>query len=180
MIWRIFWSSHQRFFKELAICSKIPYLADDALKSVEQGCCVIFGLQSTGDAAMQTLLDQVNHYPEMQFASPLSTVAAVMRNFVQNHFPVKQAPPEPPKLPDQPPGASAPLEEVQRYFLLQREAERIKALPAPQPIPELVEIRSGLLNKISTINLPPNPLDDLVRLSLSYMCNCCAPTFKSP
>jgi hypothetical protein len=160
MIWRIFWSSHQRFFKELAICAKIPYLAKDAKRMAAQNCCVIFGLQSTGDAGMQSILEQ---NPNMeQFPALLSTVGAVMINFIQNHFPVAQGPPEISKLPDQPPPPNASFEEKCHYALLLQEMDRIKNIPPPQAIPELVAIRHELLLHAKSIELPPNPLDDLI------------------
>ena len=161
MIWRVFWSAHQRFFKELAICSKIPYLATDALKLAEEGHQIIFGLQGTGEAAMESLLEQVKYYPGMKFSSPMSTCKAIMSNFLLKHFPIRPGKPEPPKLGD-PPGPSASVEEIQRYFILQRQAEMIKNMPPPEPIPDLVNIQMDLMNKIKEINLPPNPLDDLI------------------
>ena len=39
---------------------------------------------------------------------------------------------------------------------------RILAMPAPQPIEELVQMRQTLLDDIETLDLPPNPLDDLI------------------
>lgn len=159
MIWRTFWSSHQRFFKELAICAKIPHLAKDAKRMAAKGCSVIFGLQTTGDASMQSILDQYRN--KEQFPSLLSSVRAIMINFVQSHFPVKCGRLEPPTLPD-PPGTSASLDEKRMYLLMVREAERISALPLPQPIPELMFMRKELLDRIQCIPLPPNPLDDLI------------------
>ena len=44
-VWGTFWAAHQRCFKELAICAKVPFLARDALQHIHQeGCCVVFGL----------------------------------------------------------------------------------------------------------------------------------------
>jgi hypothetical protein len=159
MIWRIFWSSHQRFFKELAICAKIPYLAEDAKRMAARDCSIIFGLQSTGDASMQSILEQYKN--KEQFPSLLSSVRAIMINFAQYHFPVAPGPPEPPKVPD-PPGANASLDHYRRYILLQREAELVATLPPPQPMPELVAKRKEFLDRIQSMPLPPNPLDDLI------------------
>lgn len=141
-----------------AICSKIPYLAEDAKRMVAKGCCVLFGLQSTGDASMQSILEQ-NKDTE-RFPALLSTVAAVMTNFISSHFPVAPGRPEVPKVSELPSFAS--VEEQRRYLLLKREAERIQNMPDPQPLPELVATRQNLLNRIQTIQLPPNPLDDLI------------------
>lgn len=47
-LWRIYWSAHQRFFKEIAICAKISYVVADARSQLDAGNSVIIGLQSTG------------------------------------------------------------------------------------------------------------------------------------
>eukprot|EP00980_Cylindrotheca_fusiformis_P021383 scaffold8259_cov143-Cylindrotheca_fusiformis.AAC.1 len=159
MIWRTFWSAHQRFFRELTVCAKIPHLAQDAKRMAAKGCSIIFGLQTTGDSSMQSILEQ--YRKEEQFPGLLSSAKATMVNFVQNHFPVAPGNPEPPIVPVQP-NSNASLEDQRRYILIQREAERISSLPAPLPIPELVARRAELLDRIQSIDLPPNPLDDLI------------------
>jgi len=45
MIWRAFWSAHQRFFKEMAICAKVPFVAENAKIMLAKGNSVIIGLQ---------------------------------------------------------------------------------------------------------------------------------------
>lgn len=49
-MWAQFWSAHQRFFKYLCISAKVGYAVQLAKKSIEDGKCVIIGLQSTGEA----------------------------------------------------------------------------------------------------------------------------------
>ena len=181
-VWGIFWAAHQRFFKELAICAKVPFLAKDALKHIhEEGCCVVFGLQGTGEASMQSLLlahsnnnnneDEKkkqhpksnrfhpNHNAEKCFPALMSTVAACLTNFVKQHFPVAPPPPDPPSLPKHPPTSDI---ERQRYATIQAEIDRIRGLPPPQPIPFLVQKQQLLLEAVRHMNLPPNPLDDLI------------------
>jgi len=142
MLWRIFWSAHQRFFKEMAVCAKIEFLANDAMQVVSEGCyCVVIGLQSTGEAGMQSLLEtygktssfrlQDQHFPHL-----LSTLKASLISFVMNHFPTKPAP--------------------------SIKKDSLESLPLPEPIDELVQMRQGLLDAIENLNLPPNPLDDLI------------------
>lgn len=45
-----FWGAHQRFFKYLCIGAKVSHAVELAKKSIEDGKCVIIGLQSTGEA----------------------------------------------------------------------------------------------------------------------------------
>ena len=46
----LFWSAHQRFFRSLCIASKVDKAVSLAKKALEDGHCVIIGLQSTGEA----------------------------------------------------------------------------------------------------------------------------------
>ena len=165
-LWGTFWAAHQRCFKELAICAKIPFLANDALQHIENNCCVVFGLQGTGEAGMQSLLSEYDAPSNSKlapvvktFPSLMSTVSACLTNFVKQHFPVAPFPPDMPFLPKQ-----APTTDQERmvHAAIQAEIHRIQALPAPQPIPMLVEKRQLLLEAVRHMNLPANPLDDLI------------------
>lgn len=161
LIWPTFWSAHQRFFKELAICAKVPYLCRDALQQVQQGRCVVIGLQSTGEAGMQSLLETYGHIEDEKFPALLSTLQATLKNFVVKNFPVTSKPLEAPKLPDAPPSTE---EETQQYLRIKAEIDRIAALPAPKPNPVLMKLRQTLLDAIETLDLPPNPLDHITDL----------------
>jgi hypothetical protein len=182
-IWRTFWAAHQRFFKELAICAKVPFLAKDAYKLIhEEGCCVVFGLQGTGEAGMQSLMaitegennhngsnnkkksthnNRKNQLPEdtKRFSTLMSTVEAGLTNFVLQHFPVTLPSPEVPTLPNR-----LPINEEERlqYAIIQASITRIKSMPPPEPHPVLIAKRQVLLDAIRNMDLPPNPLDDLI------------------
>ncbi|KAL3940125.1 MAG: hypothetical protein SGBAC_005264 [Bacillariaceae sp.] len=158
-LWGTFWSAHQRFFKELAICCKIPLLAKDAKRMVAEGHCVIFGLQTTGDASMQNILANGGHLQE--FPTLISSSQNIMSNFLQTHFPVKPLPMEPPTLPNDP-GVNAPQYQRELYLLMKARADAIARLPPPAIVPEFVAIRQALLTRIDSISFPPNPLDDLI------------------
>ena len=43
------WGAHMRFFKALLMSSKVPHLARLATRAVDDGNCVVVGLQSTGE-----------------------------------------------------------------------------------------------------------------------------------
>ena len=49
-MWGQFWASHQRFFKYMCIAAKVPEVIKLARKALEDGKCVVIGLQSTGEA----------------------------------------------------------------------------------------------------------------------------------
>ena len=183
-LWRAFWSAHQRFFKELCICAKLPDVVEKAQKYLDEGCAIVIGLQSTGEAGTQCALEELEEqilsdagqnatlrrsnsgrldFEDVVLPSLVSTAQSIMGNFVRNHFPVappQQEPPnDPPTMPSE--GFCSEDERVQ-YMLLQAEAERIKNLPPPEPIPKLVELRRIILDSIKQLDLPPNPLDDLI------------------
>ena len=174
VVWGIFWAAHQRYFKELAICAKVPFLAKDARKHIEEkGCCVVFGLQGTGEAGMQSILKlhesgchgKKKNNPRLLpndspvFSALVSTVSACLTNFVKQHFPVAPFPPDLPLMPKQSPTND---EERRRYAAIRAEIDRIRALPPPAPIPSLVGKQKLLLEAVRDMNLPPNPLDDLI------------------
>lgn len=56
-VWAQFWSAHQRFFKYLCISAKVDTVVKIALQAIEQGKCVVIGLQSTGESQMLDYLE---------------------------------------------------------------------------------------------------------------------------
>lgn len=50
----MFWGDHQRFFKAMLMAAKVPALADEASKAIQNSHSVVIGLQSTGEANMQS------------------------------------------------------------------------------------------------------------------------------
>jgi len=66
-VMRVFWAAQQRFFKELAVNAKLPWLIEDIKSSLEQGRHVVVGLQTTGEAGTLQTLD-------MELAKKVSVV----------------------------------------------------------------------------------------------------------
>ena len=58
----------QKFFKYLAISSKIDHVVSMAMQELEQGNCVVIGLQSTGEAATDKdmLKKMVDTLPDLE------------------------------------------------------------------------------------------------------------------
>lgn len=44
-IWPTFWGAHQRYFKQLCISVKVPLIVEEARAALENGNCVVIGLQ---------------------------------------------------------------------------------------------------------------------------------------
>lgn len=57
-LWSQFWASHQRFFKYMCIAAKVPQAVALSRKALEEGKCVVVGLQSTGEARTLEQLEQ--------------------------------------------------------------------------------------------------------------------------
>lgn len=182
-LWRAYWSAHQRFFKELCICAKLPDVVSKAQKYLEEGCAIVIGLQSTGEAGTQSALEELEEqivadagpdaslrrsnsgridFEDVVLSSLVSTAQSIMTNLVRTHFPVTPPPQEPPKVPPAPAGGFSNDAERLQHMQWEAEAERIKNLPLPEPIAELVELRNIVLESIKTLVLPPNPLDGLI------------------
>lgn len=183
-LWRAYWSAHQRFFKELCICAKLPELVEKAQKYLEEGCAIVIGLQTTGEAGTQCALEELEDqiladaaqndssfrrsnsgrvdFEEVVLSSLVSTAQSIMGNFIRNHFPVAPPPPEPIKVPPVPEGGFGSEAERLQHMQWVAQAEAIKNQPPPEPVDELVELRNNVLESIKTLVLPPNPLDDLI------------------
>ncbi|KHN35773.1 Protein strawberry notch like 1 [Glycine soja] len=49
-LWRLYWASHQRFFRHMCMSAKVPAAVRLAHKALVEEKCVVIGLQSTGEA----------------------------------------------------------------------------------------------------------------------------------
>lgn len=58
----MFWGDHQRFFKAMLMAAKVPALAEEALKAIQNEHSVVIGLQSTGEANLQSEKEKQGAY----------------------------------------------------------------------------------------------------------------------
>jgi hypothetical protein len=186
-LWRAYWSAHQRFFREMSICAKVPSVVREVKQFIAKDCAIVIGLQSTGEASTQAALEEFGEqmvldsqnesqsqrqqqqsnntidFEEIVLPSLVSTCRSIMTSFVRNHYPVALPPLEPPKVPTMPADGVFQSDAARmHYMMLHVEAERIQNLPPPAPIPVLVHRRRAVLDATRTLQLPPNPLDDLI------------------
>ncbi|KAG8066204.1 hypothetical protein GUJ93_ZPchr0004g38165 [Zizania palustris] len=49
-IWRLYWASHQRFFRHMCMSAKVPAVVRLSKEALAENKCVVIGLQSTGEA----------------------------------------------------------------------------------------------------------------------------------
>ena len=178
-IWRLFFAAQQRFYKEMCISAKVEEVCTEAKKYLENDHCIVIGLQSTGEAGMDVTLNELAESLVENGSAPkdqkgkvdlenvdlpnlLSTCGSIMSNFLRNHFPVAPPPQEAPKIPPTPPNGFASEFERLEHARLTDLADRIKNMPPPEPVRELVRRREELLKSIKALDLPPNPLDDII------------------
>lgn len=178
-IWRLFYAAQQRFFKEMCISAKIEEVCTQAKKFLEDDHCIVIGLQSTGEAGMDVTLNELGEslvengsarkdqkgnvdLENVDLPNLLSTCGSIMSNFLRSHFPIAPPPQEAPKIPPIPPNGFASDFERLEHARLTDLADRIKRMPPPEPVRELVRRREDLLNAVKDLDLPPNPLDDII------------------
>ena len=83
MLWRVYWSSHQRFFRYLCVSAKVKKTVSLAKNALKEGKCVVVGLQSTGEAQTIKALNENGTLDTF-----ISAPKAVLRSFLMSHFPV--------------------------------------------------------------------------------------------
>ncbi|XP_078614112.1 uncharacterized protein LOC144883439 isoform X1 [Branchiostoma floridae x Branchiostoma japonicum] len=82
-MWSTFWSSHQRFFKQLCMGMKVPAIVQEAKESLEKGYCIVIGLQTTGEASLECELSKHGG----QVLGFVSLCKEIYTRFVHQHFP---------------------------------------------------------------------------------------------
>uniref|UniRef100_A0A3B4X1X8 Protein strawberry notch homolog 1 n=1 Tax=Seriola lalandi dorsalis TaxID=1841481 RepID=A0A3B4X1X8_SERLL len=82
-MWGQFWSAHQRFFKYLCIASKVRRVVQLAREDVQNGKCVVIGLQSTGEARTLEALEEGGG----ELNDFVSTAKGVLQSLIEKHFP---------------------------------------------------------------------------------------------
>ncbi|KAI6213229.1 hypothetical protein M3Y94_00125800 [Aphelenchoides besseyi] len=80
--WAQFWSAHQRFFKYLCIGAKVHACVAIAKQALQDGKCVVIGLQSTGEAQTLGVLGDAGEITDF-----VSTTKAVLQTLIERHFP---------------------------------------------------------------------------------------------
>lgn len=80
---RAFWGSVQRFFRILCVSMKVDAVIEEAKRSLEEGFAIVIGLQSTGEAAIESL----DVKPGRSY-NLVSVTREILLNLVGNHFPV--------------------------------------------------------------------------------------------
>ncbi|KAL2098158.1 hypothetical protein ACEWY4_007365 [Coilia grayii] len=189
-LWGQFWSSHQRFFKYLCISAKVRRLVELAKTELEQGKCIVIGLQSTGEARTREVLDENDGHLD-RF---VSAAEGVFQSLVQKHFPLEKPkrdkpagnkrkrkprgrPPKYPKHSKDMVGEVISISDSSSCESDGMDSYSNSSPESPQDNDDVIfvnhinghtakleELKQGLLNKISELGkeLPLNTLDELI------------------
>ncbi|XP_048247301.1 protein FORGETTER 1-like isoform X2 [Haliotis rufescens] len=84
-LWSQFWSAHQRFFKQLCMGMKVPCIVKEAKEALESGCCVVIGLQTTGEASLDSELNK----NKGRLKGFISLCREIISRFIEQYFPTK-------------------------------------------------------------------------------------------
>ena len=76
--WAIkYWGAHQRFFKSMLMAGKVSSITDMAQKALEDGMCVVIGLQSTGESATDQTRKRMDEIVDMISAPRMSLYSII-------------------------------------------------------------------------------------------------------
>ncbi|CAC5397982.1 Protein strawberry notch homolog 2,Protein strawberry notch homolog 1,Protein strawberry notch,Protein FORGETTER 1 [Mytilus coruscus] len=82
-LWVQYWSAHQRFFKQLCMGMKVPAIVKEAKESLDGGSCVVIGLQTTGEASLDSELTKKG-----SLTGFMSLCREILTRFINQYFPV--------------------------------------------------------------------------------------------
>ncbi|XP_052151662.1 protein FORGETTER 1-like [Oryza glaberrima] len=87
-IWRLYWASHQRFFRHMCMSAKVPAVVKLAKEALAENKCVVVGLQSTGEARTEEAITKYGVEMEDFVSGPRE----LLLKLVEENYPL---PPKP-------------------------------------------------------------------------------------
>lgn len=139
------WSSHQRFFRQVTTAMKVPTLIKDVEKQLEAGNSAVIGLIGTGEARTSAVVSRAraegSDLNDLDF-SPKQT----LEMFLKRIFPTQE------------------FEEVQDPDDPTKTITVMVTDPDGNPVrnAEMEALRDEMIEALSRINIPDNPLDQII------------------
>ncbi|XP_043701868.1 protein FORGETTER 1 isoform X2 [Telopea speciosissima] len=90
-LWRLYWASHQRFFRHMCMSAKVPAAVKLATQALVENKCVVIGLQSTGEARTE---EAVTKYG-LELDDFVSGPRELLLKFVEENYPLPPKPESP-------------------------------------------------------------------------------------
>ncbi|GFZ05823.1 RING/FYVE/PHD zinc finger superfamily protein [Actinidia rufa] len=87
-LWRLYWASHQRFFRHMCMSAKVPAVVRLAKQALTDYKCVVIGLQSTGEARTE---EAVTKYG-LELDDFVSGPRELLLKFVEENYPLPEKP----------------------------------------------------------------------------------------
>lgn len=87
-LWRLYWASHQRFFRYICMSAKVPAVVRLAKQALMENKCVVIGLQSTGEARTE---EAVTKYG-LELDDFISGPRELLLKFVEENYPLPEKP----------------------------------------------------------------------------------------
>uniref|UniRef100_A0A7N8XPS9 Protein strawberry notch homolog 1 n=1 Tax=Mastacembelus armatus TaxID=205130 RepID=A0A7N8XPS9_9TELE len=167
-MWGQFWSAHQRFFKYLCIASKVRRVVQLAREEVQNGKCVVIGLQSTGEARTLEALEEGGG----ELNDFVSTAKGVLQSLIEKHFPAPDRQKLysllgidlPAKKTPSPSDTTAKPEQKGKKRKGSESHYPDSCLTSQDAVEHAQKMKKELLEKLEELaeDLPPNTLDELI------------------
>ncbi|CAA0815471.1 RING/FYVE/PHD zinc finger superfamily protein [Striga hermonthica] len=92
-LWRLYWASHQRFFRHMCMSAKVPAVIRLSKEALVENKCVVIGLQSTGEARTE---EAVSKYG-VELDDFVSGPRELLLKLVEENYPLPDMPEPPPE-----------------------------------------------------------------------------------
>lgn len=87
-LWRLYWASHQRFFRHMCMSAKVPAAVRLAKQALTDSKCVVIGLQSTGEARTEEAVAKYG----LELDDFISGPRELLIKFVEENYPLPEKP----------------------------------------------------------------------------------------
>eukprot|EP01018_Ginkgo_biloba_P030722 Gb_10957 [translate_table: standard] len=87
-LWRLYWASHQRFFRHMCMSAKVPAAVRLAKQALSEDKCVVIGLQSTGEARTEEAVTKYGAELDDFVSGPRE----LLLKLVEENYPLPQQP----------------------------------------------------------------------------------------
>ncbi|XP_028799657.1 protein FORGETTER 1 isoform X2 [Neltuma alba] len=87
-LWRLYWASHQRFFRHMCMSAKVPAAVRLAKQALLEDKCVVIGLQSTGEARTEEAVTKYGSELDDFVSGPRE----LLLKFVEENYPLPEKP----------------------------------------------------------------------------------------
>lgn len=87
-LWRLYWASHQRFFRHMCMSAKVPAVVRLAKQALLEDKCVVIGLQSTGEARTEEAVTKYGAELDDFVSGPRE----LLLKLVEDNYPLPQQP----------------------------------------------------------------------------------------